>query len=99
MTRAEVIRWVCGACVLVPFIVPPASAQALTPDEHGFIVAESEAMVPIEGSRSVRLLASSGVCTLVLLNHHSPQESERRLAVLSRGCFNVLLGPGGRTRV
>ena len=60
MTRAEVIRWVCGACVLVPSIVPPVSAQALTPDEHGFIVAESEAMVPIEGSRSVRLLGATG---------------------------------------
>ena len=47
-------------CVLVPSIVPPVSAQALTPDEHGFIVAESEAMVPIEGSRSVRLLGATG---------------------------------------
>lgn len=60
MTRAEVIRWVCGACVLVPFIVPPVSAQAPTPDEHGFIVAEPGAMVPIEGSRSVRLLGATG---------------------------------------
>ena len=60
MTRAEVMRWVCCACVLTPFIVPPASAQAPTPDEHGFIVAESEAMVPIEGSRSVRLLGATG---------------------------------------
>ena len=60
MTRAEVMRWVCCACVLTPFIVPPASAQAPTPDEHGFIVAEPEAMVPIEGSRSVRLLGATG---------------------------------------
>ena len=60
MTRAEVMRWVCCACVLTPFIVPPASAQAPTPDGHGFIVAEPEAMVPIEGSRSVRLLGATG---------------------------------------
>lgn len=60
MTRAEVFRWVCCACVLVPFIVPPVSAQAPTPDEHGFIVAEPGAMVPIEGSRSVRLLGATG---------------------------------------
>ena len=59
MTRAEVFRWVCCACVLVPFIVPPVSAQAPTPDEHGFIVAEPGAMVPIEGSRSVRLLGAT----------------------------------------
>jgi len=60
MTRAEVFRWVCCACVLVPFIVPPVSAQAPTPDEYGFIVAEPGAMVPIEGSRSVRLLGATG---------------------------------------
>ena len=56
MTRSAAIRWVCCAFVVLLSQSATASAQTLTPDADGFIVANPEDLEPPEGSRSVRVL-------------------------------------------
>ena len=56
MTRSAAIRWVCCAFVVLLSPSAMASAQTLTPDADGFIVANPEDLEPPEGSRAVRIL-------------------------------------------
>ena len=105
MTRAEVIRWTCCTFALAPLMVLPASAQSVTPDEHGFIVAEPEAMVPAEGSRSVRLLGATGEPGMYVMRITFAAGSgtkphfhdQARYITVIEGTWWVALGPDAST--
>ena len=105
MTRFALLRWVCCALVLAGVGPGSAAAQPLTPDEHGFIVATPGDMVPVEGSRSVRVLGVSGEPSMYVTRitfaagtgtkPHSHDQG-RYITVLE-GTWWVALGPEAST--
>jgi|TARA_B110000263_G_scaffold118460_1_gene103235 quercetin dioxygenase-like cupin family protein len=103
MTRFALLRWVC--CALVVVGARPASAQGLTPDEHGFIVAAPGDMVPPEGSRSVRVLGTAGEpgmyvtrITFAAGTGTKPHSHDQgRYITVLKGTWWVALGPDAST--
>ncbi len=105
MTRFAPCQWACAALVLVGISPGLAPAQALTPDEHGFLVAAPGDMVPPEGSRSVQVLGAAGEPGMYVTRvtfapgtgtkPHSHDQG-RYITVL-KGTWWVALGPDAST--
>ena len=57
MSLHPIVRIGCRLAVLA-CVTPLVSAQTVPPDEHGFITAQPQDLLPPEGSRSVRILGN-----------------------------------------
>ena len=55
MQSKQIVRLVASVTSGILMAIQTASAQVVEPDEHGFMIASPEAMIPAEGSRRVLL--------------------------------------------
>lgn len=98
-------RSLCGAFALLVVTVTLAAAQAPAPDEHGFVLAQPEDLVPEEGSRSVRVLGASGEpgmyttrITFAAGSGTKPHfHDQARFITVIEGTWWVALGPDAST--